>query len=249
MNWLNALSPESIAQQAFPLQEVLHNSFYYPSSWFDGGVVKDCNTLAKDLQINSFIYCDYAVGKAAFLQKQPTFVGYKVLASRNIATKELIPNGWHNILPPGVNRNDYQYYKNEWEQFIHWTVYEREQTRSEQHGPERFSLLYLGGEGVASYQALYWSNKAKPKALAIIQPGTGFGLNWTDFRDKDQALAWVVNQNPAGTPDLIYYGGVGKNYHNLNWNNYQEQRTISSYYGKNSGEVRVYQKTEPNSNL
>ena len=118
MNWLNALSPESIAQQAFPLQEVLHNSFYYPSSWFDGGVIKDCNTLAKDLQINSFIYCDYAVGKAAFLQKQPTFVGYKVLASRNVTAKELIPNGWQNILPPGVNRNDYQYYKNEWEQFV-----------------------------------------------------------------------------------------------------------------------------------
>jgi hypothetical protein len=26
--------------------------------------------------------------------------------------------------------------------------------------PERFSLLYIGGEGVATYQALYWTHRA-----------------------------------------------------------------------------------------
>jgi hypothetical protein len=244
MNWLKDLTPEKIKNQAFPLEAALQNSFFYPSSCFDGGVVKDCNKHGKDLAINSFIFCDYAVGQAAFLQNQASFIGYRVLANRNIAPTELIPNGWNPSLPPRFNKSNYMHYRSEWQQFMHWTVYEREESRTEDHGPERFSLLYLGGEGVATYQALYWSNRAKPKALAIIQPGTGFGLNWTDFKDKDAAFAWVVNQNPTGTPDLIYYGGIGSNYTNLDWNDYQECRTISSYYSRNRGEVRIYQKTQ-----
>ncbi len=37
---------------------------------------------------------------------------------------------------------------------------------------------------VATHQALFWTNRKSAKALAIIQPGAGFGLKWTDFRDK-----------------------------------------------------------------
>jgi hypothetical protein len=102
-------------------------------------------------------------------------------------------------------------------------------------------LLYIGGEGVATYQALYWSNKTAPKALAIIQPGTGFGLNWTDFREQGAPLNWVVCNNPAGQqPDILYYGGIGKNYAHFDWDGYQRFRIIQDYYGE-GGEVGVWQ--------
>ncbi|MCF8227153.1 MAG: hypothetical protein K9J30_14850 [Bacteroidales bacterium] len=113
------------------------------------------------------------------------------------------------------------------------------------HGPKRFSLLYLGGEGVASYQALYWTNQMKPKALAIIQPGTGFGLNWTDFRDENRDLGWVVRNNPSGEPDIIYYGGYGSGYNDFAWNGYSETRIIHHYYNYNNGEVRVFTRQNP----
>ncbi len=240
MNWLTKLTKEEIETGKFPLKDILQNSLYYPSCGFDGGVVKDCNTAARDLDIVSFIYCDYASGKDAFLEAQNTFSGYHLLGCRDVTHSELTPNGWSPTFPPGIDKQQYMQYSADWKPFIMWSVFERDAIRDESHGPERFSLLYLGGEGVATYQALYWTNNISARAIAIIQPGTGFGLNWTDFRDENGALAWVINNNPAGQPELYYYGGYGSNYNNFNWRNYQINRKIENYYG-NFGEVGIWE--------
>jgi hypothetical protein len=242
MSFLDNITKEQIEHEELPLAELLQNSLYYPSSGFDGGVVKDCNTLSRNLKIVSFVYCDYASGEEAFRENQERFLGYKVLGSRSVSHAELIPNGWRPNLPPNFDLRDYQRYKDSWKQFITWTVYERVNNRGDEHGPERFSLLYIGGEGVATYQALYWTNNAYATAIAIIQPGTGFGLNWTDFRDRNGALAWVINNNPAGQPNIIYYGGYGSGYTDFNWEGFAEIRTISPYYRQTGGEVRIRQK-------
>ena len=76
--------------------------------------------------------------------------------------------------------------------FGEWLVFEREAGVAEDHGPERFSLVYVGADGVASYQALYLQNEVAPEVLAIIQPGTGWGGSYTDFRRPDGFLAEVV---------------------------------------------------------
>jgi hypothetical protein len=129
-----------------------------------------------------------------------------------------------------------------WRPFMQWVVYERDACRDESHGLKRFSLLYIGGEGVATYQALYWSNRQRPKAMAIIQPGTGFGLNWTDFREQGNPLNWVVKNNPAGTPDLIYYGGYNRAYDDFSWEEYEPERKIIPYYNEGRGEVQILKK-------
>ena len=246
MHWINKLSKEDIKSQPIPIVNLLMDSFYYPSSGFDGGIVKDCNTKARDLNIQSFIYCDYATGNEAFDKMQNTFVGYQVFESKTVKQEELTPTGWRPQLPPNFNKNEYLQYKEDWKKpFANWTVYEREADKTELHGPERFSVLYIGGEGIATFQALYWTHKISPKAIAIIQPGTAFGLNWTNFSNKDGHLAWVINNNPAGQPQYIYYGGYGKNYTDLDWQNYTEIRLISPYYCNRDGimgEVRVYRK-------
>ncbi|WP_326984235.1 hypothetical protein VUJ46_06765 [Chryseobacterium sp. MYb264] len=68
--------------------------------------------------------------------------------------------------------------------------------------------------------------------LAIIQPGTGFGLNWTDFRRRDKELAWVVMDNKFGSPETVVYGGISSGYKDFSWDEYEYQSTIGSYYGK-----------------
>ncbi|WP_076791956.1 hypothetical protein [Chlorobium sp. KB01] len=244
MNWLDNITQEQIETGMFPLNEVLQNSFYYPSCGFDGGIIKDCNTIGRDLNIFSFVYCDYATGEQEFKQEQNTFLGYHVLGSRSVSHSELTPNGWRPQFPPQFNLQDYQRYRDTWKPFINWTVYERDDNRDDNHGQKRFSLLYLGGEGVATYQALYWTNKIFPRALAIIQPGTGYGLNWTDFRDRNGALAWVINNNPVGQPELIYYGGYGNGYSDFNWHGYVQSRIIRPYYNE-GGEVRIWTKQNP----
>lgn len=84
------------------------------------------------------------------------------------------------------------------------------------HGPVRFSLLFIGGEGVATYQALYWSNKTTAKAVAIIHPGTGSGFNWTNFLDGEKALGYTVTKNPYGQPDSM----ISHSRELLHWHGY-----------------------------
>lgn len=196
--FLSALTPASIHTIPFPIAELLENSIYYPSSHFDGSVVK---AYAHDYP--SFVYCDYGVTEDDFMAEIQTFRGYDVLAHRPVQKDELIPNGWQLQLPHHLLHNYGRYPNYIKPPFAHWVVYERKPEYSDMHGPARFSLLFVGGEGVATYQALYWSNRATAKAVAIVRPGTGFGNNWTNFLDGTKALGYVVTQNPYGSPDFI----------------------------------------------
>jgi hypothetical protein len=52
--------------------------------------------------------------------------------------------------------------------------------------------------------------------MCIIGPGTGFGLNWTDFRNPEQILHRTVMNNPYGIPEYMlvddekgYWGEYG----------------------------------------
>ncbi len=239
------LTIDQIEHGPVPVYDLLLNSLFYPASGLDGGVVRDCNTMGRSLGIRSFVYCDYATGEQAFENEQASFKRYHVFASRRLVQSDLAPHGWNPILPPNLSMAEYIKNQSRLKSpFSTWTIYERDSDKDEEHGPFRFSLLYIGGEGIATYQALYWTQKIAPGALAIIQPGTGFGLNYTNFSDPNSHLAWVINNNPAGIPDYIYYGGNGSGYANFKWPGYQEQRIIDKYYGQ-EGEVRLYRKMLP----
>ncbi len=227
MNILQHISAEKMKDEPVPIQELLKDSLYYPSSGFDGGVVKYFSSYTQ-----SFIYCDYGIKEDEFLREMNGFYGYHVLSSRALNPSELTPTGWQMKLPPRLQAQEYlrerRFIK---KPFAHWVVYERNEDFDESHGPKRFSLIYIGGEGVATYQALYWSNQVSPKILAIIQPGTAFGGNYTDFCKKDGYLAWVALNNPNGTPEMILYGGYGEGYeNNFDWDGYKMIRSIHGYY-------------------
>ena len=112
----------------------------------------------------------------------------------------------------------------------------------ESHGPHRFSLLYLCAEGVAAFQALYVANQLAPAAIGIIQPGYGFGGNWTDFTDRDRIFAGIVLDNPAGHPKFLLHGGIGPRefYDQPCWPEYSEQRGFLDKAG--GGSIGVWAK-------
>lgn len=91
-----------------------------------------------------------------------------------------------------------------------WVVFERKNGFGGNHGPERFSLLYLCADGAAVFQVLFHANKIAPKIITIIQPGHGFGGNYTNFEDPKQILGRSVLSNPAGKPDYLLFGGIEK---------------------------------------
>ena len=170
------------------------------------------------------------------------FRGYDVVGDRSLRQDELIPGDWKRQSSPHLNIEDLK------KPFAHWAVYERLAAFNDNHGPKRFSLIYIGGEGIATYQALYWSNKKTATAIAIIQPGKGFGLNLTDFRSKEGPLAWVILNNPYGMPGTIINGGMsnypGQNegkYEDLNWEQYRMTNIINPYR-TNTDKVTIWVK-------
>jgi hypothetical protein len=207
LNILKELTPETIAHGSFPVRELLYNSVYYPASAFDGGVIRDCNVNRKEWEVLSFVYCDYGETEED-LHHTVMPRGYRLLGERQVKEEELTPNGWNPEFPPNIDMQHYQRTVSHFAKrpFATWMVFERLPEFDESHGPKRFSLLFLCAEGVATYQALYWTNQMRPRAIAIIQPGTGFGGNWTDFFKKRDPFYWTVKKNPTGMPDYVYCG-------------------------------------------
>lgn len=232
-SFLNELTIESIKNEPLPISELLENSVYYPASGVDGGLIRDINLNRQEWNVTSYIYCDYHETAEKLFESIQEIKGYKLLNWRDLKMEELIPNGWSQQLPPNISMSRYQSAVNRFTNpnpYAVWMVFERLPEYGEEHGPSRFSLLYLCAEGVASYQALYWTNHFVPRAIAIIQPGTGFGFNWTDFYKEGEPLYWAVKNNPEGMPEYIftgYYADSHTSVHtknnehfNFNWSEY-----------------------------
>jgi len=205
--WLLHIDSKSMAEAPFPLAAILRGSLYYPSSGFDGDPIR---YLAGNF--TSFIYCDYGLGhddlRAALIA--PGFHGYKILASRDVTEEELTCRGWIPSFTLPQDGDPVRFRDRMKTPFCLWTVLQRCDEVPVSHGPYRFSLLYLCADGVAAFQALYVANNASPRVVAIIQPGHGFGWNWTNYEDPHQIFARTVLQNPAGRPAVLLYGGIGQ---------------------------------------
>ena len=246
---LLALTQEDVLNGDLPLDEILQNSLYYPSSWFDGGVVKYCNENFRDKDINSFVYCDYAPEEDDLVGRvEGGFRGYHVFAHRTVVATEI---GAEELLPidfemnPEEERLFYEtFHPAPQNGYCHWFVMERDEEFGEDHGPQRFSLLYVRGEGVATYVGLYLNRNVSPRVVAIIQPGHGFGGNWTNFEDTDSCLYRLMKASGAGMPEYIFNGGIGNSYADLGWPEYEFVEQISGYYYPGYGSMAIYREAK-----
>ena len=236
---LTKLSVTDLCHGTFPIRQLLEDSLYYPACDIDGGVVRYCNELFDMFGICSYVYVDYTAGENRLRAHLDEFRGYHLLASRRLSPSDVGANRPFPM-PEGIDSEEYGRYRRDWKPFACWAVYERDANYGSSHGLERFSLLYLGAEGAAAYAGLYVANGITPKAMAIIQPGTGFGLNWTDFCDWGGPLARTVQMGHS-MPELFFYGGWGRfDYLDFNWPGYRPFDGIDDYFFRQEGRVTVW---------
>jgi hypothetical protein len=200
--------PQWLAQltdlKNLPIEQMLSGSLFYPSCGLDVDPVRYMGRR----NIRSFIYVDYDVEHDQVIQTlhdpEEGFRGYNVTYWRDVTERELAPHGWKPIHPrPSDGKPPPPLQK----PFAIWSIHDRLQGFDNAHGPSRFSLLYVGGEGVATFQALYHSSKIRPEVVAIIAPGHGCGKNWTNFEDPTKIFGRsVLSYNPAGKPDYVMCG-------------------------------------------
>jgi len=178
----------------FNLKDILEDSVYYPASGIDGTAIKYLSD-----QFCSFIHADYStpeedVEKA--MRGDFSLLGYDLIGIKTISMEEMTP---FDFRPHKFSLNDHEkqrlemdfisdlFYCRNFKPFALWAVYKINpgKTGETKGKSERFSLLHVGGEACATFEAIYLSNKMNPAAVAIIDPGEGYGDNWTMFRDTN----------------------------------------------------------------
>lgn len=170
----------------FDLKNILQNSLYYPCCGFDGDPIKYFAG-----NVHSFIYVDYGIKIVKFLTEMKLGLrGYHIQHEEAILESQITPKGWS--LKVDLDEKE----KVSFEQhrifmkrpFAHWVVYERERGFTLAHGPDRLSFFFICGDGAFTYQATYLQHEIVPDIIAVIQPGHGYGGNYTNYYDNEKVF-------------------------------------------------------------
>jgi hypothetical protein len=208
--WLSNLAQGSKLPAPIPLKDLLENSCYYPASGLDASPIIILNGF-----VHSFIFVDYGVKREDYLSElaEVGFRGYKLFLSRDIEKDEVVPQHWMPRMPMHLEKIDgfkrLMEAQSRCVPFGHWSIWQRRENFDDGIGPPLFSLFFLAGEGIASYQGLYERNHVVPKACSIIQPGHSFGNNWTNFFKPDHPFWQTIASGPTN-PEYLLVGNYGE---------------------------------------
>lgn len=193
-DWLKRFDPNN---DHLPIFELLRGSVFYPASSMDGRPVKYLGGYC-----HSFVYADCNVSQETLAEYLDTFKGYRLYHSRTVKRDELCSREFQAILPGPSDGNPRNLHVSI-VPYALWAIYNRLPEFDESHGPERFSLLFVGGEGAATFQSLYYSNECAPSVIVLIKCDAFTG-NWTSFYSPNTIFSRSVIQNPCGVPAYLF---------------------------------------------
>ena len=188
--WLATFEPGG----PFPRDEFFTSRVvYYPGSGTDGHPLK---IFGGSHAAHCFVFSDYGTARETVEEQlrdaddpgHPR--GYRPLHVEALSEQELRPGGWtQHIDTRRVDRGPATR-KPEGGPYAVWAALERREGFGEDHGPSRLAVVVVGGEGVATFDALFCQGDAAPPYGVLLQDH-GFGGNWTRFGGEDSPL-WEI---------------------------------------------------------
>ena len=174
------------AEMTFPREHFFASRVvYYPGSGLDGQPVK---LFGSTHTAHCFVYVDYGVERSRveaalndddeheLCHRQLTrFRGYHTLARVNLTERDLTPKGWQYHITP--MRNPFTTVP----AFGFLEVLERNQGLDDGHGARRLAILFLGADGIATYDALFCQRNSIKAPFAVVTQDHGFGGNYDRF--------------------------------------------------------------------
>ena len=216
---------------------ILQDSVYYPGSALDGRFLKYYLGFS-----HSMVYVDAGVSKERLLERINKIGGYNLVFLKDVTQDELcpFPNLNAELFPEDFylqpksreeipNALKEAYVRRDIKPYAAWAVFQRKARTDPGHGPERFSLLFIAGEGIATYSAIYNSNSLYPKAIVFCGADIGFGGNWTYFEKRGGIFERVVMANKAGIPKYLL---ADNRYDPSGSDNWVTRQGIEPYWGK-----------------
>lgn len=169
---------------------------YYPGSGTDGEPVK---LFGSTHSVHCFVYVDYGISKnqieSELAHSTHSFLGYRTLARLLLSESDLNLNEWcaHITLESKATHNRCHTHTTP---FGFIEILERKHQYDDNHGAHRLAILFLGADGIATYDALFCQkNNISPPFVVIVQDH-GFGGNYDRF-GADGLLEHIANNSNA----------------------------------------------------
>lgn len=174
--WLAAGPPFNFNRNDFFGSRTL----YYPGCGLDGHPISLCNRSSR--AIHTHVYVDQWEGWKNEVQQvcngsteQPyKFKGYEVEHAEDLEEAVLRPGGWiaHENYENSLLDNENNFYM-----FAKFVVFRREDGYDQRHGPLRMAVLFVGGDGFATYDALFCQKDETPSPYLVVLATGG----WSSF--------------------------------------------------------------------
>ena len=155
------------------------------------------------------MYVDNNIDKEEFRQRRENsgFLGYHLLYERDASMMEIYRFG-HALIAPAHEEELHGGYFTPLDFYAVWNIFERDAGRGVDHGPAKFSLLFICDDGVGAYRSLFNAQLIRPLMIVLFYCGCyGVGGNWTDYTRREMSLAETVFDNPAGPPAFLLLDG------------------------------------------
>lgn len=181
------------------IREFLQTAVFYPASRLDPHPVIH---LADRFQ--NFIYVDYDLSpkrvESGFHGSR--FTGYKCLQIENLQPEQLLGCSWKSLpapyhaIAPRITKTP----------FIKIARFQKRCRATSNSGSKEFRILFICGEALVIYEALFRRRGLVPACLSYLCPGIYEGGNFLDF---PPLLAWKFLEKPNRFPPFLFHDHEG----------------------------------------
>jgi hypothetical protein len=157
---------------------------FYPGSATDGHAIK---LFGSTHSAHCFVYADYWVPKEEMISTlehpQHGVLGYHTLARIELKQIDLVPHGWTQHIDYRADLRERPWTYDQAKSYGFVEILERSEEFGEDHGGKRLAVLFLGADGIATYDALFCQDNGTPPPFAMLLQDHGFGGNYDHFGD------------------------------------------------------------------
>jgi hypothetical protein len=175
--WLSAFSPTTGIEKSHIVRQFLKSrTVFYPGSGSDGGPIAAFNTAHA---AHCYIYVDYMKERADLIDelRRDGFRGYATFARIELRETDLGAGDWN----PHLNADEVRMLFRPVAPYGFIHIFQRNLGLAEEHGAERFAVLFLAADGIATYDALFCQKNSAPVPFCIVLQDHGFGGNYDRF--------------------------------------------------------------------